>query len=60
MSDVSLLGTGLFGTPIALRLAATGLEVTVWNRTAAKSEPLGEAVLAEGLVTPLPEPASRL
>lgn len=45
MSDVSLLGTGLLGTPIALRLASTGLEVTVWNRTASKAEPLGEAGL---------------
>jgi 3-hydroxyisobutyrate dehydrogenase len=46
MSDVSLLGTGLLGAPMALRLAATGLEVTVWNRTAARSEWLGEAGLA--------------
>ncbi|MBK8598541.1 MAG: NAD(P)-dependent oxidoreductase [Holophagales bacterium] len=46
MSDVSLLGTGLLGAPIALRLASTGLEVTVWNRTASKSEELGEAGLA--------------
>ncbi len=45
MSDVSLLGTGLLGKPIALRLAATGLEVTVWNRTASKAEALGEAGL---------------
>lgn len=45
MSDVSLLGTGLLGAPIALRLASTGLEVTVWNRTAARSEWLGEAGL---------------
>jgi 3-hydroxyisobutyrate dehydrogenase-like beta-hydroxyacid dehydrogenase len=46
MSDVSLLGTGLLGAPIALRLASTGLEVTVWNRTASKAEALGEAGLA--------------
>ncbi len=46
MSDVSLLGTGLLGTPIALRLASTGLEVTVWNRTVSKAEPLREAGLA--------------
>ncbi len=46
MSDVSLLGTGLLGAPIALRLASTGLDVTVWNRTASKSEELGEAGLA--------------
>jgi 3-hydroxyisobutyrate dehydrogenase-like beta-hydroxyacid dehydrogenase len=45
MSDVSLLGTGLLGTPIALRLASTGLAVTVWNRTASKAEPLREAGL---------------
>lgn len=46
MSDVSVLGTGLLGAPIALRLAATGLDVTVWNRTAAKAEPLREAGLS--------------
>ena len=46
MSDVSLLGTGLLGAPIALRLASTGLAVTVWNRSASRSEPLGEAGLA--------------
>lgn len=46
MSDVSLLGTGLLGTPVALRLASTGLEVTVWNRTAARVEVLREAGLA--------------
>lgn len=43
MSDVSLLGTGLLGAPIALRLASTGLAVTVWNRTASRAAPLGEA-----------------
>lgn len=41
MSDVSILGTGLLGAPIARRLAATGLAVTVWNRSAAKAEALG-------------------
>ena len=46
MSDVSLLGTGLLGAPIARRLAATGLSVTVWNRTAAKAEALGGEGLA--------------
>lgn len=40
MSDVSLLGTGLLGGPIALRLVATGLSVTAWNRTASKAEAL--------------------
>ena len=45
MSDVSLLGTGLLGAPMALRLAATGLGVTVWNRTAGKAATLAEAGL---------------
>jgi 3-hydroxyisobutyrate dehydrogenase-like beta-hydroxyacid dehydrogenase len=45
MSDVSVLGTGLLGAPIALRLASTGLAVTVWNRTASRAAPLGEAGL---------------
>ena len=46
MSDVSLLGTGLLGAPMARRLAATGLSVTVWNRTTAKAEALREAGIA--------------
>ena len=46
MSDVSLLGTGLLGAPIALRLASTGLDVTVWNRTAEKARALADAGLA--------------
>lgn len=45
MSDVSLLGTGLLGGPIALRLASTGFAVTVWNRTVSRSELLAEAGL---------------
>jgi 3-hydroxyisobutyrate dehydrogenase-like beta-hydroxyacid dehydrogenase len=54
MSDVSLLGTGLLGAPIALRLASTGLAVTVWNRTASRATPLGEAGLD---VVPTPKEA---
>ncbi len=45
MSDVSVLGTGLLGAPIALRLASTGLAVTAWNRTASRAAALGEAGL---------------
>jgi 3-hydroxyisobutyrate dehydrogenase-like beta-hydroxyacid dehydrogenase len=52
MSDVSLLGTGLLGAPIALRLASTGLEVTVWNRTASKAEELSEAGLTVAPTAP--------
>lgn len=46
MSDVSFLGTGLLGAPMAIRLASTGLDVTAWNRTAAKAEALAGTGLA--------------
>ena len=39
---LALLGTGLIGAPAARRLAAAGVEVTVWNRTAANAAPLRE------------------
>lgn len=42
-TDVSLLGTGLLGSPIARRLLETGATVTVWNRTREKVAPLGAA-----------------
>jgi 3-hydroxyisobutyrate dehydrogenase-like beta-hydroxyacid dehydrogenase len=44
MSDVTVLGAGLMGSAIARALLAQGLGVCVWNRTAAKTEPL----IAEG------------
>src|SRR3712207_3205616 len=44
MTDVTVLGTGLMGTAIARALLAEGFHVSVWNRTAAKTEPL----IAEG------------
>lgn len=37
---IALLGTGLMGAPMARRLAAAGFELTVWNRTRAKAEPM--------------------
>lgn len=37
---IALLGTGLMGAPMARRLCGAGLDVTVWNRTRAKAEPL--------------------
>ncbi|MBA3595971.1 MAG: NAD(P)-dependent oxidoreductase [Methylibium sp.] len=41
---IALLGTGLMGLPMARRLCAAGFELTVWNRTRARAEPL----LADG------------
>ncbi len=40
---VGIVGTGLMGQPLALRLQAAGIEVIAYNRTAAKLAPLVEA-----------------
>ena len=39
-SQVALLGTGRMGLPMARRLCQAGHEVSVWNRTREKAEPL--------------------
>ncbi|GAA1758734.1 MULTISPECIES: NAD(P)-dependent oxidoreductase [Streptomonospora] len=39
---VAVLGTGIMGAPMARNIAAAGLAVRVWNRTAAKARPLAE------------------
>lgn len=39
---VALLGTGIMGAGMARNIAAAGLPLRVWNRTAAKAEPLGD------------------
>ena len=46
------IGTGRMGYAMAERLAKGGADVTVWNRTRAKAEPLGQcgAKVADGLV----------
>ena len=40
--NVTLLGTGLMGYPMARRLCEAGHAVSVWNRTRAKAEGLAE------------------
>lgn len=44
------IGTGLMGAPMSARLLAAGHDLTVWNRTASKAQPLVDkgAHLAEG------------
>jgi len=37
---VGFLGLGKMGTPMALRLIAAGHELSVWNRTEARTDPL--------------------
>lgn len=43
---ITVLGTGLMGAPMALRLQDRGHTVTVWNRSPDKTLPLAEAGLA--------------
>ncbi|MGV9990272.1 NAD(P)-dependent oxidoreductase [Streptomyces sp. NPDC003374] len=48
--DVGFIGLGVMGAPMALRLARAGTGLIVWNRTAARAEPLraaGAEVAAE-------------
>lgn len=40
MSTVAVIGLGAMGSRIAVRLLEAGHDVVVWNRTAAKAEPL--------------------
>lgn len=43
---IGFLGLGTMGTPMALRLIAAGHELSVWNRTEARTEP----VIREGAI----------
>src|SRR5579859_2315566 len=46
---IGFLGTGLMGTPMALRLIAAGHELSVWNRSEGRTEPLlREGAIAAG------------
>lgn len=40
MGDVSVIGTGVMGSALVEALAASGADVTVWNRTKEKAEAL--------------------
>ncbi|MFG2296958.1 NAD(P)-dependent oxidoreductase [Streptomyces sp. NPDC048603] len=43
IEKIAFLGLGGMGAPMARHLLASGLPLTVWNRTAAKARPLAEA-----------------
>ena len=55
--NVGLIGTGLMGQPMALKLLQDGLSVIAYNRTASKLEPLQEAgaTIADSPATVLKE-----
>lgn len=46
MQTVTLLGTGLMGSPMARNIAKAGFDLTVWNRSADKAAPLAEHGIA--------------
>jgi 3-hydroxyisobutyrate dehydrogenase-like beta-hydroxyacid dehydrogenase len=43
MTKIAFLGLGQMGTPMATRLLGAGHELTVWNRTPARAQPLRDA-----------------
>jgi 3-hydroxyisobutyrate dehydrogenase-like beta-hydroxyacid dehydrogenase len=43
VTAVAFLGLGAMGAPMARRIVLAGHDVTVWNRTAARAEPLAAA-----------------
>jgi 3-hydroxyisobutyrate dehydrogenase len=45
---VALLGTGTMGVGMARNIAAAGLPLRVWNRTASKAEPLADVATVTG------------
>lgn len=53
MAHITVLGTGLLGAGFARRLLDLDEQVTVWNRTASKAAPLGDAG-----ATVAPDPAT--
>jgi 3-hydroxyisobutyrate dehydrogenase-like beta-hydroxyacid dehydrogenase len=54
MTTVAVLGTGRMGGAIARRLATSGFDLTVWDRTTAKAQ-----ALSVGRVAPTPAEAIR-
>ena len=70
MTAIAVAGLGAMGSRLAARLVAAGHEVTVWNRSAGKAEPLAElgaipaatpaqaASRAELLITMVADPAA--
>jgi len=54
MTKIAVLGTGRMGGAIARRLSASGFDLTVWDRTAAKAE-----ALKVGRAAPTPADAIR-
>src|SRR2546428_7430196 len=47
MTKVAVLGTGRMGGAIARRLAASGFDLTVWDRTTAKAQALNVGRVAQ-------------
>src|ERR1700758_2809642 len=44
--NVAFLGLGAIGRPMATRIAAAGMPLAIWNRTAGKAQELAKTVKA--------------
>ena len=49
---IGWIGAGRMGTPMAERLIKAGFDLTVWNRTRAKAEPLAKLGKVRGHAGP--------
>src|SRR5258706_6986812 len=47
MAKIAFLGLGQMGAPMARRLIASGHQLTVWNRTADRANPLLEGLVGQ-------------
>ena len=52
MTQVAFLGLGAIGWPMARRVADAGFELTVWNRTAARTRDFAAATKARAATSP--------
>src|SRR5689334_8060805 len=50
--NIAFLGLGAIGRPMAARVAASGLPLTVWNRTAARAADFAKQFSARQAATP--------
>ena len=50
--DIAFLGLGAIGRPMAARIAAAGLPLTVWNRTAERAAEFARETGARHAATP--------
>lgn len=48
LKNITLIGTGIMGAPMARNIARAGFRVTVWNRTRSKADALADVATVAG------------